>query len=114
MGKVLGRKKRNSEEKKKIDGNLQIYNKKVNNVILKFARAQENNKYHFCQINGIKNQLHMIKLSSYKLVQFLNTYVCPKEIKTPIEICSRIARKWLGKLQYEYKNVGKDVFKYRY
>ena len=52
----------------------------------------------------------MLGLSSYKLVQFLRTYVSPEGIETPIVICSRIARKWLGKLGYEYKDVRKDVF----
>ena len=52
----------------------------------------------------------MLGLSSYKLVQFLKTYVSPERIETPIVICSRTAQKWLGKLGYEYKDVRKDVF----
>ena len=31
-------------------------------------------------------------------------------VETPIIICSRTARRWLGKLGYEYKNVCKDIF----
>ena len=52
----------------------------------------------------------MLRLSSYKLVQFLKTYVSPEGIETSMVIRSRTARKWLGKLGYEYKDVRKDVF----
>ena len=40
----------------------------------------------------------------------MKTYVSPKGIETSIVICLRTARKWLGKLGYEYKDVRKDVF----
>ena len=52
----------------------------------------------------------MIRLSFYKLVQFLKTYVSPKRIETPTVIYSCTAEKWLSKLGYEYKNIRKDVF----
>lgn len=32
------------------------------------------------------------------------------KIEMPIVICSRTARKWLGKLGFEYKNIRKDIF----
>ncbi len=54
--------------------------------------------------------MYIVGLSSYKLVQFLKTYVSPQGIETPIVIRSRIARRWLCKLGYEYKDVRKDVF----
>ncbi len=49
-------------------------------------------------------------MSSYKLVQFLETYVSPEGEEIPIVIRSRTARNWLRKLGYEYKDVRKDVF----
>lgn len=49
-------------------------------------------------------------MSSYKLVQFLKAYKNTQGIETPITIRSRTARRWLGKLGYEYKDVRKDVF----
>lgn len=38
-----------------IDGNSWMYNKEVNNAILKFARGQKDSKQYSRQINGIKN-----------------------------------------------------------
>ena len=49
-------------------------------------------------------------MSFYKLVQFLKAYENTQEIKIPITIHLRTARRWLGKLVYEYKDVRKDVF----
>lgn len=51
-----------------------------------------------------------IKLSSYKLVAYLKEYVNPKGTKTPVKIQSRTARKWLNKLRYKYRHIGKNVF----
>lgn len=56
------------------------------------------------------NNLEVLGLSSYKLVQFLKTYVNPQGDQIPITIQSRTARRWLGRLGYEYKYVRKDVF----
>lgn len=52
----------------------------------------------------------MRELSFYKLVQFLKTYICPKEIEISIRIYSHTVQKWLSKLGYKYKNIHKDVF----
>ena len=52
----------------------------------------------------------MVKLSSYKLVQFLKKYINPKEIKTPVLICSRTAQTWLYKLGFVYEKMCKNVF----
>lgn len=49
-------------------------------------------------------------MNSYKLAQFLKDCVNPQGIETPITIWSRTARRWLCKLEYEYKDVRKDVF----
>lgn len=49
-------------------------------------------------------------MNSYKLVQFLRTYVNPEEIETSITICSRITQKWLDKLRYEYNHLCKNIF----
>ena len=49
-------------------------------------------------------------MSSYKLVQFLKTYVNPQGEEISITIRLRTARRWLGQLGYEYKDVHKDVF----
>lgn len=49
-------------------------------------------------------------MSPYKLVQFLKPFINPQGIETAIVICSQIARKWLCKLRYEYKNVQTDIF----
>lgn len=40
----------------------------------------------------------MLRLSFYKLVQFLKTYISPKEIKTSIKIHFYTAQKYIGKL----------------
>ena len=52
----------------------------------------------------------MVRLSSYKLVQFLKKYVNPEGIETPVVIHSRTARTWLRKLGFVYIEVCKDVF----
>ena len=57
-------------------------------------------------INNLK-----VGLSSYKLVQFLKTYVNPQGKEIPITIRSLIAQRWLS---YEYKNERNDVFIDRY
>lgn len=44
------------------------------------------------------------------LVQFLKIYFSSQGVKTLIMICLRIAQKWLWNLEYEYKNVSKDLF----
>lgn len=44
------------------------------------------------------------------MVQFLKNYVNPQGVETPIVIRLRIARTWLRKLGYVYKDVHKDVF----
>ena len=49
-------------------------------------------------------------MSSYKLVQFLETYVNPQGEEISITIRSCTAQRWLGRLGYEYKNVRKDVY----
>ncbi len=49
-------------------------------------------------------------LSSYKLVQYLKEYVNRQEVRTPIVIRFRTARRWLNNLGFEYKDVKKDVF----
>ena len=49
-------------------------------------------------------------MSFYKLVQFLKTYVSPEREEIPIVIRLRTACNWLRKLEYEYKNVHKDIF----
>lgn len=38
-----------------MDGDSWIYDEEVNNVILKFAKAQKDNKWYFNTNNGIKN-----------------------------------------------------------
>ena len=59
----------------------------------------------------------LIKLSSYKLVQFFKNYINPQRIEVLIEICSYMAQTWLNNLEYKYKNVflkehkHPDVFK---
>lgn len=52
----------------------------------------------------------MIRLSSYKLIQFLKEYVNPEGIEISIVICSHIAWRWLYRLKFEYKEVCKDIF----
>ena len=49
-------------------------------------------------------------MSSYKLVQFLKTYVNPQGEEIPITIRSRTAQGWQDRLGYEYNDVRKDVF----
>ena len=49
-------------------------------------------------------------MSSYKLVEFLKTYVSPQGEEIPITIRSHTAQRWLGRLGYEYKDMRKDVF----
>lgn len=44
------------------------------------------------------------------MVQFLKTYINPQGKKIIITICSNIVQKWLGQLDYKYKNIYKDVF----
>jgi hypothetical protein len=50
------------------------------------------------------------ELNSYQLVSFLRDYVNPEGTSIPIKIRSRTARRWLNKLGYRYRSVGKDVF----
>lgn len=56
----------------------------------------------------------MLKLSFYKLVQVLKTYISLEKIETWIMICSYTAQKWLSELKYEYKNLHKDMFMYKH
>ena len=49
-------------------------------------------------------------MNSYKLVQFLKTYVGHEKEEIPIMIQLRTARNWLRKLRYKYKDLRKDVF----
>ncbi len=49
-------------------------------------------------------------MSLYKLVQYLKDYVNLERKKSLVQIKSRITRKRLHLLDYEYKNVKKDVF----
>lgn len=49
-------------------------------------------------------------MNSYKLVQFLKTYVNLQGIEILIIICLYTIQKWLGKLGYKYKDVQKSVF----
>lgn len=44
------------------------------------------------------------------MVQFLKNYIDTQGVETLIVICSSTAQKWLYKLEYEYKNVYKDMF----
>lgn len=48
------------------------------------------------------------------MVQFLKIYISPEKIEILIVIYLRIAQNWQGKLEYEYKNVRKNVFIDRY
>ena len=52
----------------------------------------------------------MVKLSFYKLVQFLKEYINPEGIKTHVLIRSCIAQTWLCKLRFIYKELRKDIF----
>lgn len=53
-------------------------------------------------------------MNSYKLVQFLKTYVNLERVEVLIKICSYISWSWLNKLGYKYQNIYKDVFIDRY
>ena len=50
------------------------------------------------------------ELNSYQLVSFLRDYVNPEGTSILIKIRLRTARRWLNKLGYRYRSVGKDVF----
>lgn len=50
------------------------------------------------------------ELNSYALVAFLQDYVNSEGIRNPITIRSRTARKWLNRLGYKYRYIGKNVF----
>lgn len=54
--------------------------------------------------------MKILKLSLYKLVWFLKTYIDSKKIEIPIVIYLYIAQKWLYKVKYKYKNIYKNVF----
>lgn len=49
-------------------------------------------------------------IRTYKLVQFLQNYVNPQGLETPIVIGSQAAQTWLRKPGYMNKNIRKDVF----
>lgn len=49
-------------------------------------------------------------MNSYKLIQFLKTYISPERKEIPILIWLHTACNWLRKLGYEYKNIRKDIF----
>jgi hypothetical protein len=61
-----------------------------------------------CVIDSVANIYP--ELNSYQLVSFLRDYVNPEGTSIPIKIRSRTARRWLNKLGYRYRSVGKDVF----
>lgn len=52
----------------------------------------------------------MIGLSSYKLVKFLKNYINPEKIEISVIIYFFISQKWLYKLEFQYKEVHKDMF----
>ena len=58
----------------------------------------------------INNELSMVELSSYKLVEFLKKYINPEGIEISIVIYFCIAQILLRKLGFVYKEVRKDVF----
>lgn len=60
---------------------------------------------HFSFVSNLNTEL-----SSYSLVAFLKDYVNPKEVRNPIKIRSRTARRWLNRLGYQYRYIGKNVF----
>lgn len=55
-----------------------------------------------------------LKLSSYKLVQYLRNYINPKKIIISIEIKSHSAQNWFFCLGFKCKNMKKDLFINRY
>ena len=50
------------------------------------------------------------ELSFYALVAHLKAYINPEGTKNSVTICSKTARKWLNKLGYRYRHIGKNVF----
>ena len=92
------------------DDDSWIYDEDVNDAIKEFARAQRDNKYNYNQDKNTNNWYNIIELSSYKLVQFLKTYVNSQGVDTLISIYLRTAWRWLYNLGYKYKDVRKDVF----
>lgn len=49
-------------------------------------------------------------MSSYTLVAYLKAYINPEGTENPVTIQSRTARKWLNRLGYRYRHMGKNVF----
>lgn len=87
-----------------------MYDKYINNVIKKFAKTQRDGRYYNSLIIWNSSKYNIIKLSFYKLVQFLKDYISLQGEKTPIITCLCIVQYWLCKLDYKYKNVHKKVF----
>ena len=87
-----------------------IYYKDVNNIINKFVKIQRDSKYYNSLIIYNSSYYNIIRLSFYKLVQFLKNYINLQELEIPIVICLYIAWYLLYNICYKYKNRHKDIF----
>lgn len=52
----------------------------------------------------------MVRLSSYKLVQYLQEYVNLEGIENAVVIYSCTAQTWLNKLGFVYKEININIF----